>query len=212
MKALLNLLLVATVGLLFTAAAAAADMESIDSDQAQAFAKKLCTLAEKMEGLPVKITADPTKANGVHRPSEAGVLIVPRKDLEEGGSELSDEVQQPSGAALAYLFAYNLVPVVDDQPAKPKALRSVVFTTDAGDVAEITCLLLTVKKTSDDDWRLFVFGTDKKPLLDIPISEGFGPGAVPVAVECSNIKDYKGDVIVTVFDKYQADFKVSYVQ
>lgn len=199
-------------GLFFPGTTLIADeLEAIDSDKAREFAKVLSELAMDITEPQVKIQPDPAKAQGVHRPQEAGLLLVPDKRLQEDNSENSDAVNRPAGASLAYLFAYHLAPVIDGKAASTKDLHSVVYRSDEGDKARVYCLLLSVRKLSEDDWRLYVYGTKEEPLLDVRFGEGSGPGATPLAIQCKNVQGYEGDVVITVFDKYQADFKVRYV-
>ena len=80
--------------------ALAEELEAIDADGARRIAERLSREAAKIENPQVKIAADFDKAQGVHRPPEAGVLIVPRKDLREGGNDDSDAVKKETGDAL----------------------------------------------------------------------------------------------------------------
>lgn len=204
--------LLLTSGIFVSGPAAFADeLEAIDSEKAQQFAKALSELAADIAQPQVKIQPNPDKAQGVHRPQEAGLLLVPDKRVLEGVSENSNDVTRSAGASLAYLFAYHLAPVIDGKAAPTKDLHSVIFQSEEGDEARVHCLLLAVRKLSEDDWRLYVYGADEKPLLDVRFDEGSGPGALPVAIECKNVQGYEGDVVITVFDKYQAGFKVRYV-
>jgi len=114
------------------------------------------------------------------------------------------------GAALGYLFAYQVVPVIDDESVATKKLRRVQFVTDEGQRAEVNCMLLAVRQVTDEDWRLIVYGVQQQPLLAVPFTESAGPGRAPVAIECKNVEGFEGDLVVTVFDKYQASFKVRY--
>jgi len=69
-------------------------------------------------------------------------------------------------------------------------------------------LILAIRQVSDKDRRLYVYGTDSKPLMDIPLSKNAGPGTQPVAVEIKEIQDQQAKLFVTLFDKDQASFKV----
>ena len=69
---------------------------------------------------------------------------------------------------------------------------------------EVNCMLLSVRKISEEDYRLYGFGKAAKPLIDVKFAGGEGPGAKPVALE---IKEGEpATVVVTVFGKYQAMF------
>ena len=71
-------------------------------------------------------------------------------------------------------------------------------------------LTLAVRHTDDDNWHLYAFGTDAKPLLDVAIGEGAGPGSEPLALEVKEFDDKGGTAYVTIFDRFQSNFKVSY--
>ena len=187
-------------------ALAQAELESIESEAAKQVAEQFSEQVQKFKKPQVKIDPDPSKANGVHKPGEAGVLIVPQKDLTE--EKLHDAAKSKAGAGVAFLFTYRLVPVVDGNGVAKERMRSVTHTNDDGEKITLNCLILAIRQVSDTDRRLYVYGTDNKPLIDIPLSENAGPGTQPVAVEIKEIQDQQGKLFVTLFDKYQASFKV----
>ena len=187
-------------------ALAQAELETIDSETAKQVAEQFSEQVQKFKKPQVKVEPDPSKANGVHKPEEAAVLIVPQKDLTE--DKLRDAAKSKAGAGVAFLFTYRLVPVVNGTGVAIEKMRSVTYTNDNGDQTAIHCLILAVRQVSDKDRRLYVYGTDSKPLIDIPLSKNAGPGTQPVAVEIKEIQDQEGKLFVTLFDKYQASFKV----
>ncbi len=187
-------------------ALAQAELETIDSESAKQVAEQFSEQVQKIKKPQVKIEPDPSQANGVHKPGEAGVLIVPQKDLTE--DKLLDAAKSKAGAGIAFLFMHRLVPVVDGKGVSKEKMRSVTYTNENGDKIAIYCLILAVRQVSDKDRRLYVYGTDSKPLIDIPLSKNAGPGTQPVAVEIKEIQDQEGKLFVTLFDKDQASFKV----
>lgn len=74
--------------------------------------------------------------------------------------------------------------------------------------------LLAVRQVDEEEYHLYLYGKGKKPLIDVEISEGEGPGSTPVAVEVKEVKDdaTKGELVVTVLGRYQASFGVAYKQ
>lgn len=186
-------------------ALAQAELETIESEAAKQVAKQFSEQVQNFKKPQVKVEPDPSQAIGVHKPNEAGVLIVPQKDLTE--EKLRDAAKSKAGAGIAFLFMYRLVPIVDGQGVSKEKMRSVTHTNESGDKIEINCLILAIRQVSDKDRRLYVYGTDSKPLIDIPLSENAGPGTQPLAVEIK-IQNQEGKLIVTLFDKYQASFKV----
>jgi hypothetical protein len=184
----------------------------IEPEVAKKFAKLFVDEADKFEKPQVKIMADPDKASGVHAPDKLGLLIVPQKDLKES-EELARQFQQEKGASLAYLFLYHVTPVVNGNPADASRLRSIKLADDQGQQRTVHVLLLAVRQLSEDDYRLYAYGFDEKPLVDARFSEGTGPGPEPTAVEVKEIDEQarRGKLVVTVFGKYQASFPVAHL-
>jgi hypothetical protein len=194
-----------------TLSAHAAELEAIPSELAQQLAPQLVEQANKIERPKFKIDADTQGANGFHVPRKLGGLIVPQKGLKEG-EELAAKSKMDPGASLAYLFAYNVVPVVDGKRIDPNRFNSVMITDGEGQTHTVHVMLLSVRQLADDDYRLYVFGTDPNPLVDVKFAEGTGPGPTPVAVELKDPNDAarQGTIAVTVFGKYQAKFTAAY--
>jgi hypothetical protein len=98
---------------------------------------------------------------------------------------------------------------VNGQKLDASKLRTVSFQADDGSEHEVNVLLLSARQLSESDYRLYAYGTGDKPLIDAQFTEGSGPGAEPVAVEVTNVDEAErqGDVVITVFGKYQAKFR-----
>ena len=182
------------------------DLESIPLEAAQEIGALLAKQADKIEKLQVKVQANVEKANGVHVP-DGGLLVLPQKDLKEN-EELDAKLQTESGTSLGYLFALRVVPIVNGKRIDATRLRTVKISHD-GVESEVFVLLLAGRRLAEDDYRLYVYGKDKKPLVDAKFSEGSGPGPEPVAVEVKDVNEEtrQGKVMITVFGKYQASFQ-----
>ncbi len=87
---------------LSTVSLAQAELETIDSETARQVAEQFSKQVQKFKKPQVKIDPDPSKANGVHKPGEAGVLIVPQKDLTE--DKLPDAAKSKAGAGVAFML------------------------------------------------------------------------------------------------------------
>jgi hypothetical protein len=183
-------------------------LDPIEPEKAREIGKKLAEAAAKIENPQVKIDPDADQAVGVHYPEKAGAILVPCKGVKEGNPDPA--VQTDPGAPLGYLFLYHITPSSNGKPADADKLRTVSVTDDKGNEHRIAVLLLAVRQVSEDDWRLYAYGQDKKPLVDAAFSENSGPGTQPVAVEVKEIQDRHGKLVVTVFDKYQASFPVEH--
>jgi hypothetical protein len=188
------------------------DLVAIEPEVAKKFGKLLSDEADKSDKPQIKISADADKANGVHAPDKVGTLIVPQKDLKHS-PELFEKFKLEKGAPLAYLFLHHLAPVVNGNAADKSRLRSVKLTDDDGGQHTVYLLLLSVHQVSDDDYRLYAYGQEEKPIVDARFAEGTGPGPEPTAVEVKGIDEQakQGKLTVTVFGKYQASFPVAYV-
>jgi hypothetical protein len=187
------------------------ELTAIEPEQAKMIGKRLSDEAAIIDKPQVKIDADPEKAVGLHAPKKAGMLIVPVKGLQET-EDVGATFQSEAGGPLAYLFLYHIVPVIDGKKVDPSRLRSVKLTDDQGTEHTVYVLLLAVRQLSEEDYRLYAYGFDAKPLIDSKFSEGTGPGPEPVAVELKDTDEQKheGKLVVTVFGKYQAGFQAGY--
>ena len=211
MKALVLSVSAALALSLAAVAAVPDDLSPIEPELAKKFGKLLADQAAKFEKPQVKVEADADKANGVHVPEKVGVIIVPQKDLKES-EELAAKFKAEKGTPLAFLFLYNVTPVIDGKPVDPSKIRSVKITDESGTDHTVYCMLLAVRQTSDDEYRLYAYGHDDKPLVDAKFSEGTRPDNEPVAVEIKdpNEQTHQGKLVVTVFGKYQASFTVGH--
>jgi hypothetical protein len=189
------------------------NLQPIEPELAKVFGKRLSEEADKIQKPQVKIASDSEKANGVHAPEKAGTLIVPQKDLIEG-EELAAKFKEEKGAPLAYLFLYHLSPVINGTSADVSRLYTVKLTDDEGQDRAVQVLILAVRQLAEDDYRLYGYGHEEKPLVDARFAEGTGPGPEPVAVEVKEVNEQtqQGKLVVTVFGKYQASFTVGYRQ
>jgi len=184
----------------------AEDLEVLDPQIAQAFAQALTEAAGKIEKPQVKIDGDVEKACGVHM-DQVGLIIVPQKDI----TLENEAVNSDPGAPLAHLFmSPGFVPVIDDKPIDAAKLRSLTFAGQDGAEHKVNYLALAARHTDDDAWHIYAYGADEKPLLDIAVGEGSGPGTQPLALEVKDLEDNTGTAVVTIFDQYQASFKVNY--
>ena len=204
-------LLAAALFVVAPAAISAQDLESIPAEQVHDIGQALLEQVGKGEPLAVKIEADVTKANGVHVPKKLGLLLIPQKDLAES-EELAAQFKTESGAPLAYLFCYRVVPVLDGKLVAADRLRTVKLSDNRGNEHTAYVFALAARQLADDDYRLWVYGAGNKPLVDVPFSEGKTTESGPVVVEIKRPDEaqMQADVAITVFGKYQATFRAGY--
>ncbi|MEX2112658.1 MAG: hypothetical protein WD845_05695 [Pirellulales bacterium] len=189
--------------------APAMDLEILDPQIAQAFAQALCESADAIEKPQVKIDPDLEKSCGVFMDvgEPVGLIIVPQKDI----TPENEDVNKDPGAPLGHLFmSKGFAPVIDDKPIDDAKLRTITFAGQDGQEQKVSYLTLAARHTDDDVWHLYAYGTDEKPLLDLQIGEGVGPGTQPIAIEVKDVEDNSGTAFVTIFDMYQCSFKLNY--
>jgi hypothetical protein len=188
------------------AAAAAEDLEVLDPQIAQAFAQFLTEVAEKIENPQVKIEGDVEKSTGVHL-EQIGVILVPQKGL----AGIPDAVNSDPGAPLGHLFmSLGFTPVIDGKPIEQSKLRTLTFTGQDGSEQKVSYLALTARRTDDQVYHLYGYGMDEKPALDLQPGSGAGPGTLPIALEVRDFEDNLGRCYVTIFDRYQTNFQITY--
>ncbi len=211
MKAVV-LCLSAVASLLLSAAAVLQENPTpIDAETAKKFGKIFAEHAAKLDKQQIKIDADAELSNGMHVPDKLGLLLVPQRGLKEG-EELAAKFKTDKGAPLAYLFMFHLVPVIDGQPVDVSRVRSVKFVDDNGGEHTIYTLLLSVRQVAEDEYRLYCYGHEDKPLVDAKFSQGTGPGTEPAVVEIKdpNEQTRQGKLVITIFNKYQASFTIGH--
>lgn len=182
------------------------EFKPLEAEWAHAIAEKLATEAAGFEKPRLKIDPDSAKAVGVHVPDKRGLLVAPQKELQEGAAE---GYAAETGKPLGYLFLYQMAPKVDGKPVDPARLHVAKFTNDEGRVFTIPTLLLSVRRVAEDDWRLYGYGKEEKPILDAKFAAGAGPGDKPVAIQVKELDGRKDTLVLTLFDKYQASFPLA---
>ena len=200
------------VAVLGATSALAQSPNTMERQKAQRAAEMLTEKTVKLESLQVKIEADPSKAVGLEFKKE-GILAIPQKGLDESEKDENSDSRTEQGAGLAYLFmtsAFSLV--IDGKPAEAEKLRAVKIADRQGNVRTVTCLLLAARRISEEDWRLYVYGIEKKPLANVPFEEVETEmkNAGPLCLDVENTSQREGTLAVTVFGKYIAGFKVAY--
>jgi hypothetical protein len=206
MKKLMLAVAAVAAGSFGAVAAVAEDLEVLDAQIAQTVAQVLVEAAEKLEKVQVKIEGDLEKSCGVHR-ERTGILLVPQKDIKPE----TEAVNSDPGAPLAHMFmSEGFTLVLDGKPVDAAKLRTLTVQGPDGNDMKAAYLLLAARHLDDDTWHLYGYGTDDKPLLDVAIGEGSGPGTEPLALEVKEFDDNAGTAYVTIFDRFQSNFKVSY--
>ncbi len=180
----------------------------MESAKAQRAAELLVEKAAEIKSPQVEIKADVTKAIGL-RFRRDGILVAPQRGLQEEGEH--PEVKSEQGEALGYLFmSAAFSPVVKGKRVPPDKLRTLKVVDNSGNEHTVACFLLAVRQAGEDDWRLYVYGPEKAPLVDAPFSaaDQEKPGLIGLSVR--DVQGTEGTLTLTVFGKYEAGFKIAY--
>ena len=202
-----SLMLVAGI-MLCVSSALAQELTQMEPERAQQVAELLVPKAAEVKSPQIEIKSDVSGAVGL-RFRQDGILVVPQKGLSEEGEH--PEVKTEPGAPLGYLFmTTSFRPVVKGKPVEPDKLRVVKVVDRQGNERSVICLLLAVRQLGDDDWRLYVYGPEKSPLVDAPFSLAEQEQTGPIALEIRDVQGTEGALVVTVFGKYEASFRIDY--
>lgn len=184
----------------------AQDFQVIPPEQAGEIAKLILTEVEKVPNPPFALKVDAAKTGLLFNEAAGGLMIVPREGLKEGDTT---GLQDPTGAPIAYLFLYLVRVSVDGKPADASKVSTVKLNVGDGVDREIAVFRLTLKKESDKEYKLLVFGKDKKPIASCVFRDDKKTSELPVMIEVKDVKDDKGTLIVNLHGKYSADLKIA---
>jgi hypothetical protein len=183
-----------------------APLEEMDPDTAKEYGGMINTLFGKQikdaKDVQVKFDVDVDKAVGlVNMSTREGIIAIPVKNFKEDRENKA--VETDNGMGLCYLFmsqTYN--PIVDGKPVDPKKLRTVKFSDGEGNERAATCLLCSVKHVEGDDWQLYVYGSDKQPIVKSPFGEAGDAPKADLALTIQDPTATQGQLVFNLFGKY----------
>jgi hypothetical protein len=187
----------------------ASPLEEMDADTAKEYGGMIAGLFTKQLKDPqVKIDADVDKAVGlVNMSTREGIIAIPVKNFKEDRENKAVETE--NGLGLCYLFmSQTFNPIVDGKPVDGKKLRTVKFSDGEGNERAATCLLCSIKHVEGDDWQLYVYGTDKQPLLKSQFGEAGDAPKADLALTIQDPTKDKGQLVFNLFGKYSAAITV----
>lgn len=190
----------------------ASPLEEMDADTAKEYGGMINALFTKQlkdaKDVQVKFDVDVDKAVGlVNMSTREGIIAIPVKNFKEDRENKA--VETDNGLGFCYVFmsqTYN--PLVDGKPVDVKKLRTVKFSDGEGNERAATCLLCSVKHVEGDDWQLFVYGTDKEPLIKSPFGEASDAPKADLALAIQDPTKDKGQLVFNLFGKYAAAITV----
>ena len=184
----------------------AEELSVMEADAVQGYGQYLSDKFTKIEGHQVKVEPDLAAASGLVLGGE-GIILVPTK-IDENGDTSALETE--SGGPLAYLFlSPRFNPLASGSKIDAKKLRTVEYEDD-GESKEATCLILALRHVEGDDWRLYVYGSEKEPVLEAKFAEAEQVKDKNLAFHVKDVKDGKGTLVVTVLKKYEASFAIGH--
>jgi hypothetical protein len=158
----------------------------------------------------IKFEGDPDKAVGLFNPmTNDGIIVIPVKNWKEDRENKA--LDSETGVPMCYLFLstrYN--PLVDGKPIDDKKLRKLKFMDDNGNDRQALALLCTVKHVEGDDYRLQVYGADKKPIVEAQFGEATDAPKGTLAIAIKEPTKEKATLAFTIFEKYGADLTIAH--
>lgn len=157
--------------------ARADDYQSIPDDRVETIGKGLAELAGKVKDPPAKIEFDAAKSRGLYDPgNNRGVMIVPIKDLK--GDPENPDLTKEKGKAIAGVFFYNMLPTGAGDKEK---LFKLDFKDGEGE-REIRFAVVTVRKKSDQEYFLQLWGSAREMLCEAQLGEMEGDEKHPLDI------------------------------
>lgn len=180
----------------------------MEKETARLFGFGLSEEMAKEKNLQLKFEIDAFEARGLTQGS-TGIIIIPVEDMKEETEDPAADTE--AGSGFAYLFMSDRYrPTTKGKKVDPKKLR--ILKLSAGDrEINVVGLLLAARRISEEDWRMYVYGADKKPLIDakFKMAEKEQKGPIAVHAVMDEEDDEKFNLVVTVFGKYAATIPIS---
>ena len=187
----------------------ASPLEEMDADTAKEYGGMISALfAKQLKDPQVKIDADVDKSVGLFNlTTREGIIAIPIKNFKEDRENKA--VETDTGLGCCYLFmSQTFNPLIDGKPIDAKKLRTVKFTDADGNERAATCLLCSVKHIDGDDWQLYLYGSEKEPVIKSPIGEAGDAPKADLALTIQDPTADKGQLVFNLFGKYSAAITV----
>ena len=185
-------------------------LEDMDADTAKEYGGMIAGLfAKQLKDPQVKIDVDVDKSVGlVNLNTREGIIAIPVKNFKEDRENKACETD--TGLGFCYLFmsqSYN--PLLDGKAIDAKKLRTVKFTDADGNERAAICLLCSIKHVEGDDWQLYLYGSDKQPVLKSPFGEASDAPKADLALTLQDPSKDQAQLVVNLFGKYSAAVPIS---
>lgn len=194
--------IIPTLALLATLQMANAQ-ERLPREEALRYAAAVTANAGQLTGTAIATSVDPGQPVALSD-GEYGGLVLPQKGLT---AERIAALQDQEVAPLGLLWLYRLAPLRYGQPVAADKLRLVTVYAD-GDYATVPQCALGVRRTSNSELEMVVFGKNAEPILAVPLKASNTAQATPLDMTAT--RDYDaGRVTIKILGRYQATFGVT---
>lgn len=205
----------AALGLALTAVQVQAqELTPADGEIAQQYGTILAEqFAKDVTEPQVKVDPNFEKA-GLLALGMEGLLIIPAKGLDPATATENPDADSEKGAGLGILFVSpRFNPLIDGKPIEESKLRTLTFSDGQGTEQKATVLLLAAKHVEGEDWRLYVYGSEDKPLIEAqlgPAEEVGDPEKDVLTLHPKDVKDNKAQLEVKIFGIYSGSFEIGH--
>ncbi|MFO0947062.1 MAG: hypothetical protein U1D30_14155 [Planctomycetota bacterium] len=158
----------------------ALELVPISDEQTVGIATALVEHAGKVDGVPLKVEGDTAKSRGlIDAAREHGIMIVPAKGIVDDRE--NPALGEEKGFPVGFLFLHNMLP---GKGVEKDHLYRVTYTDEQGVDREIRFGVLTIRRYSNEDFRLLLWGTKDKPLVEASLEEEVSEEKTPVLLDC----------------------------
>lgn len=170
--------------ILLAGPAAAIELSPMPAENATTIAPALLELVGKVEKLPAKFAGDADNAKGLlSDDQQQALMFIPAKSLKDDRENPS--LGEGKGMPIGYIFFHNLLP--GDLKDKKK-LFTFEYTDENGQKREVRFGVVTVKKESDDDFRMQIWGVTPEPVAEGNFEEEEGETKNPIELDYNGME------------------------
>jgi len=152
---------------------------------------------------PIPTDADVKRPVGLREGEYAG-LVVPECKLNAASFK---NIEPDKVIPVGQLWLHKITLMKNDEPVATEKMQKIPF--EYRDTStEVRLCLLGVRKNPDGKFELLIFGTDKNPLLTVPMKESESSQENPIEVSGERL-DNSATITLKLAGKYQAKFNIT---
>ena len=134
---------------------------------------------------------------------ERGLIVIPLKDVKEDRE--NPALVSDKGMPIGVIYFSNILP--GELKDKKKLFETSIPDEQRGGMREVRYGLLTVKKVSDEEFQLQVWGLDKEPVAAGSLNEEQGDSKGPIDLDVNG-----DDLEITLLGKFPTFIPVKAVE